>query len=104
MIKDKITLCGCGYGIPTHYHNDELHLHVLGTKECCREEIKDIFTFYKRDFHADGSLVNMVSGKTIGELTEYTFRWQRLYNLHKETGVWSRPKSKESTNSLTGDW
>lgn len=36
-------------------------------------------------------------------VTEYTLFQQRMYT-QDENGNWTRPKSKESRNSLEGDW
>lgn len=106
----KISYCGCGHGKATHEHPNfpgELRIHILGVGTCAREEVPglgDKLKFFKGKlfphWEKDVDLVNL-DGEII---TLYTFRFQRMYSFHEDSGVWSRPKSKESVNSLEGDW
>jgi hypothetical protein len=108
MGSKKITLCGCGYGKPTHKWKDMegLRVHILGEGTCCRMEAKgdDIpVRFYEADFHGDGRMIKVVdTGKET--LTEYTLRNQRMYSYHEESGVWSLPKNRGSINSIGDNW
>ena len=80
--------CHCGGG--------KVSPHELGNPDCYRETVsaplgpfaKDGTTFWKTtaDDHS-------------GFITEYTLKHQRCYSLHKE-GIWSRPKSRDSINSI----
>lgn len=108
MGEKKTAFCGCGYGKPTHKYGDleGLRVHVLGEGTCCRmEAVGDDapVRFYEADFHRNGELVKMVdTGRET--LTEYTFRNQRLYSFHKESGIWSLPKNRGSINSIGDNW
>lgn len=107
---DRVSYCGCGHGVATHEHPNfpgELRIHVLGEGSCAREEVVGLenkIKFFKGklfESQDETNLVNLGDGEVI---TEYTFRWQRMYSYHEESGKYSRPKSRDSVNSLEGDW
>lgn len=91
--------CSCGGGGRAH--------HPLGKGGCFRYHVTD-----ENEIPKNRRLVDKEFGFTklvwiwdIADywITEYTLLEQRLYSQH-ENGEWSRPKSKDSVNSLEGDW
>ncbi len=97
-MKENLT-CGCGYGDGAH--------HPLGEGKCCRYHVTE-----ENEIPKNRRLVDKEFGFTkpvwiwdIADywITEYTLFEQRLYS-QDENGNWSRPKSKDSVNSLEGDW
>ena len=108
MIENKTTFCGCGYGKATHPWKGQegLRVHVLDEDGCCRMVAVGGYAptrFYECDFHDDGNMIKMVATGR-GSMTEYTFRHQRMYAYHEESGVWSLPKDKGSINSIGDNW
>lgn len=95
MTQDQKILCGCGHGIPTHGK-----LHELSVGTCCRRLATgdEIPTNFRVD---NGMEVCDVNGHTI---TVYTLKNQRLYAKHRDTGLWTRLKSDESTISIGEEW
>ena len=86
-------ICSCGGGARTP--------HDIGINGCARYRVtktNELPTKFRIDER--GFLVCDVGNNTI---TDYTLRQQRGYSEHK-CGNWSCPKSKDSINSLTGDW
>lgn len=104
------SFCSCGYGVAKYEHPKfpgKINAHILGEESCCREEViglNEKLTFFEGSLFNDDKKVNLVTIKGECTITEYTFRSQRGYAFHEESGVWSRPKNKTSTNSLEGDW
>jgi len=94
-----VVVCSCG-GVDKPYHpvgeNGCLRYHVTDPKEMPRNK--------RRKFIEHINQVSTVYdiGDQIG-ITEHTVFQQRLYAVD-ENGNWTRPKSKESRNSLEGDW
>jgi hypothetical protein len=93
--------CSCGGGPGAH--------HPISENGCLRYVVtdpKEIPTNRRisKDPRYNSSKTPVyvwdVGGITI---TEYTLIYQRMY-AQKEDGTWTRPKSKDSTNSLEGDW
>lgn len=96
---DKIVYCSCGGGDGAN--------HPVGEGSCLRYLVTDpneIPTnrrlWYNPDWWKDSIWVWDIGD---GWVTEYTLYNQRLY-AQDENGNWTRPKSKESVNSLEGDW
>jgi hypothetical protein len=115
MSKNRKPLCGCGYGVATHPCQDMegLVLHVLGEGSCCRMIATgdliptnfrmEVWTSYEGTEHENTFLTEVctVNNQTV---TKYTLTDQRGYNYNKEFGIWSLPKSRESTNSIGDNW
>jgi hypothetical protein len=91
-------VCSCG-GVSTSHH-------PLGENGCFRYHVTDSNELPTNRRLAEGvggevsTWVWDIGGHTI---TEYTLLYQRNYSQH-DNGEWSRPKTKDSTNSLEGDW
>ena len=77
--------CGCGDITP----------HELGNNNCYRETV----SAPKGPFSKQGTPYWVTTDNCPNEITEYTLKHQRGYSLHKE-GIWSRPKSRGSINSI----
>jgi len=98
LTKDSY-VCHCG-GAPAP--------HKTGSPNCYRfvvTEPKEIPTNRRRIYNPAGGFdeptwVWDVGGQTI---TEYTLFYQRMYSVDINQ-VWTRPKSRDSVNSLEGDW
>lgn len=92
-----MTKCNCGYGDGEN--------HTIGEGSCARfivTDPKEIPTnrrqIYNPDWFPDNVWVWDIDNYFI---TEYTLFNQRLYHQH-ENGLWSRPKSRDSVNSVEG--
>lgn len=92
-------MCRCGYGEPK--------VHIVGEGKCCRYHVTDPIEIpknrrriYNPEWFKEPVWIWDVSDYWV---TEYTLFQQRLY-AQDENGNWTRPKNKESTNSLDGDW
>lgn len=92
-MSENNILCHCGGGARTP--------HSVGVDKCFRYHVTD-HSELPRNFRIDdrGFLILDVGTNTI---TDYTLKQQRGYSEDK-CGNWTRPKSKDSVNSLQGDW
>lgn len=87
--------CGCGCGLPRHRLGVDLCYRYIVTDP---EEIpQNNRRIYNPAIWPEPVWVWDVGGHTI---TDYTLRFQRGYSYHKEQLVWSRPKHRDSINSL----
>lgn len=97
-MQNKIIICNCGGDKPNH---------LVGSENCYRYYITDENEIPKnrRKIYNPEWFENSVWIWDIGDhwVTEYTLFHQRHYS-QDENGNWTRPKSKESTISLNGDW
>ncbi len=96
-MKKNNVVCSCGGGDGANHtigENGCFRYHVTDKKEIPHNRRINYDQFEKPVFIWD-----------IGDywVTEYTLFHQRMYAQDKN-GNWTRPKSKESSNSLEGDW
>jgi len=100
MEDNKETVrCGCGYG--------EGNNHIVGKGTCARYHVtnpdeipRNRREVYNPEINKEPVFMWDIKNYSI---TEYTLLSQRMYN-QDENGNWTRPKSKESRNSLEGNW
>ena len=77
-------VCNCGGKKEEHFIGDPL---------CYRELFNGVIEQDRNDknmYWLDGI-----------RITEYTLKHQRGYSYHKEQGIWSSTKIKDSVNSIT---
>lgn len=94
-----VVVCSCGGGNGAY--------HPIAENGCFRYHVtdpKEIPTNRRRIYNPEW-FKEPVFIWDIGDhwVTEYTLFQQRMY-AQDENGNWTRPKSKESRNSLEGDW
>lgn len=93
---DNKVLCSCGYGDGPN--------HIVGEGNCCRYHVTDIKEIprnrrriYNPKYFPEPVWIWDIEDYWI---TEYTLFFQRMYAVD-ENGNWTRPKNKDSVNSLT---
>ena len=98
-MNKKNIVCSCGGANGAN--------HPVSENGCFRYHVTDENEIPKnrRQWKESNSSKDPVWIWDIGEswVTEYTLYNQRLYSKDKN-GNWTRPKSKDSINSLEGDW
>ena len=99
LLQQHIVVCSCGGGQGAN--------HPVGVGGCFRYHVTDENEIPKnrRRWYNPEWWEEPVWIWDIGDhwVTEYTLFNQRLYSKDKN-GNWTRPKSKDSVNSLEGDW
>jgi len=92
-------MCGCGGGNGAN--------HPVGVGSCLRYHVTDPKEIpanrrkiYNPEWFKEPVFIWDIDDHWV---TEYTLFQQRMY-AQDENGNWTRPKSKESINSLEGDW
>lgn len=99
LLQQHNVVCSCGGGNGAY--------HPVGVGECFRYHVTDENEIPKnrRRWYNPEWWEEPVWIWDIGDhwVTEYTLFNQRLY-AQDENGNWTRPKSKDSVNSLEGDW
>jgi len=98
-MENNIVVCNCGGGAGKN--------HPVGLDKCYRYHVTDPkeIPVNRRIVHDPDMWKEPVWIWDIGDgwVTEYTLFHQRLYSKDKNNN-WTRPKSKDSVNSLVGEW
>lgn len=98
ITPEETILCSCGYGDGVN--------HLVGEGNCCRYHVTDASEIptNRRQWYNPEWWEEPVWVWDIGDhwVTEYTLLHQRMYH-QDENGNWTRPKSKDSVNSLDFD-